>query len=621
MSNMLQENLETLRKYRVDLYEKVATFMEKQNTSDISIVLAANGTLNLFINSEGEQSLYMYSKYNPEHECQRWSESSEPIQQDSYIIMYGLGLGYHFNAYITQNRGHQIYIYEPELSIFVESLKVISLQSVIEHSNFRYLAVGEDPMEQEQLFFLFHIYASESKHIVAIPFYMKKNIAQYEQFTEKLRIGLSNHLSSEQYAKSLGKFTLYNTLRNFTSIINTPSLAGMRDRLKGKQAVIIGAGPSLENEIDLLKSIQDQVFLIAAGSSIQSLLSHGIEPHLIVSMDAGKFNYNIFKQNDLNHIPLLIIPQIHYEILKERTENVIHSFFSHDPFIKYCFDLNDDDPLFVGTHSVTGTAIQAAIYMGCDKIILVGQDLSFPNKLLYAEGTNHLTADALKNDQLQITEAVVNVKGGFNHTSAKMKITLNDIENLIALYPDTSFINTTINGARIQGTTWLPLSEVASLIGNIGYNKEEFKRDISKFTYAYSEEYKTQVRDNCQLLLQQLVEIEKQVIKVEALLSKLPELSRTNQNKCMKFIRDIETQWGQVVHSSLFKSIISEWMKSELYAYDRQVDSIAKEVNLIPKSNLMDEIVGTFITKLKKELPIIMREIRIQIDKIDLREL
>ncbi|MEF2243942.1 motility associated factor glycosyltransferase family protein [Paenibacillus sp. IITD108] len=615
MSSLLQENLEALSTYRADLYERVISFMENQDASNISIIQAANGTPNLIITSEGNQPIHMYSKYNPEHECMRWAETIDPFHKESHIIMYGLGLGFHFNAYVAINIGHSLYIYEPDIKIFIESLKVISLQSIIKHPSFKYLAVGDEPIEQEQLYFWYHTYANQYRHLVAIPYYTKRNKGQFEQFSEKLRIGLMNHLSSEQYAQSLGKFTLHNTLRNFTYILKTPSLAGLKGSLNEKEAVIIGAGPSLENEIELLKSLQDQMLLIASGSSVQTLIHYGIEPHLIVSMDAGRFNYNIFKKKDLNHIPLLVIPQIHHQIMKERTGTTLHAFFSHDPFIQCCFDLSDNDPLFIGTHSVTGTAIQAAIYMGCNRVILVGQDLSFPNQSLYAEGASHLSADAIKDNQLQITETVANVKGGLNPTSTKMKITLNDIERLIASYPDVQFINTTNSGAMIKGTTWLPLSEAAGF-SKITYNKLEFQQDITRFAHVYPEEYQIKVRDNCNLLLQQLGEIEKHVIKVEALLSKLPELSRTNPNKCMKYIGEIESQWGEAVHSSLFKTILSEWMKSELYTYDRQVNNIAKELNLIAKTKLMVEIVGTFITKLKKELPIIMREIRIQMEKI-----
>lgn len=46
-------------------------------------------------------------------------------------------------------------------------------------------------------------------------------------------------------------------------------------------AICVGSGPSLDQYLPLLTQIQDRVLIVAAHSSIQKLLSHGITPHLV----------------------------------------------------------------------------------------------------------------------------------------------------------------------------------------------------------------------------------------------------------------------------------------------------------------------------------------------------
>jgi len=611
MSSMLQSNLNVLREYRFDLYERVIDYINTKSTSSTSIVQSTNGMANLFITNDVNNQIYMYSKYNPEHECRRWAESIEGSGGDSkHVIMYGLGLGYHLAAYIAQYPTHQLYIFEPKMEIFVATLNTISIAAILQSPNIKILAVGEDSLEQERLFYVLYTYASEEKGIVPVPFYVKQFTEKYQLFVESAKLSIVNQQSLEQYAHKLGKNTLVNTLRNFDSVLDTPSIKGLKGHLKGRKAIIIGSGPSLENEIELLKNVQEDIFLIAAGTSIQTLLHYGITPHLIVSMDAGEFNYKAFNTNDTSSIPLLIIPQINYKIVQKRKSKIIHAFFEHDPFIKTCFELTSDDPVFVATHSVTGTAIQSAVYMGCEHIILMGQDLSYPNNQIYSSAIDHLTPGSLRYTLRNMTETVVNVSGGTNPTTVKMKITLHNIEQLISQYSFIRFTNTAINGAQINGAEWKSFRSIIEQ-GDLGnYSRALFEDDIAQHCKGYADDYKKAVLDNLGYVYEKNKDISKRITNIANQISKLDQLSRTNPNKCLKTMANIELQWGEVIREPIFETVINEWMKSELYNFDRRVGQIAAETNLIKKSKLMTELLGTFILQLKSELQIIMNEIQ-----------
>ncbi|QNK58365.1 6-hydroxymethylpterin diphosphokinase MptE-like protein [Paenibacillus sp. PAMC21692] len=605
VNSVLEANLVTLRQYRSDLYERVVDRINEKKTKKYSIETAANGSPNLFVQATGR---HLYSKYNPEHECTRWAEASDwQLEKHQVVILYGLGLGYHLASIIQQHPHLDFFIYEPDIDLFIESMYVIMLSLIINHSKFKYLAVGESSNEREQLFYWIHMYADPSRITLSIPYYQRMGQEQFAQFVTEMKRSLMSHLSNEQYASHYGQFSLLNTLRNTPAFLINPSLKGLHGKLAGKKALIIGAGPSLEDEIELLSDLQDNMLLIAAGSSVQALQHYGVEPHLIVAIDAGNYNYNVFKGNKYDHIPLLVVPQIHYVILMERKSGFLHAFFEDDPFVKKLFSYSDNDPIFVRNHSVTGTAIQAAIYMGCEHIILVGQDLSYPDKRIYAPGAIHLDEKAIIDNHTQITDLVLNVHGTKNPTSPKMKLILNDLEQLIAANPTTKFTNTTKNGASIQGTDWVSLQTIIKDLDSMSYTRAQFQEDITRYTSEFSEAEIHDVKDRILKMIIQVDAIANDTRSVELLVSKLRQLSRTKPVKCLKVLADIETKWRAVTESAFFTEIITEWMKTELIAYDRSVGGIERESNIILKSDLLVEILGGFIAKLQYEFRHIKR--------------
>ena len=58
-------------------------------------------------------------------------------------------------------------------------------------------------------------------------------------------------------------------------------------RISGvKDAVVVAAGPSLDKNVDKLRKIQRNVFIVAALRSLPVLQAAGVEPDLVVQLDA-----------------------------------------------------------------------------------------------------------------------------------------------------------------------------------------------------------------------------------------------------------------------------------------------------------------------------------------------
>lgn len=616
MDEVLLTNLAILREYRIDLYEKVLSRIEKkEDYQDYrwTVNRAANGSFNLVQIKTG---IHMYSKYNPEHECARWAES---IRKEGFersdVIMYGVGLTHHLAAYLKLNPTHQIYLYEPDMDIFIESLKVISLNELLSNPNIRFLAVGQSVEELASLFYWFYTYSRVMGGVVAVPYYLKMMGEQTKTFAEDLKQHLLSFESSRQYSQKIGLYEQRNLLKNIKKVLSTPSLIHLRNLWRGKKAIIVGGGPSLERDLPLLAELQHHYVIIAAGTSILALLNYGIKPHLVVSIDAYKFNFSAFNRITMEDQVFLFTPTIESRILDMPGSMLVHAFLEHNKHYTYLFDLQiEEDPLFVGTHSVTGTAIQAASYLGIDTIIFTGQDLSYPNKKLYAAGVEHHSAPIVNYFSRQMTEMVGNVDGGHNATTVKMKMTLHDLENLIESIEGITFINCSQGGAEIRGTRHMKLSALE--VPEIVYSRDQFNEEFRDLSRPYGANRVNMIVEKLaryKLWSEQLIP---SVERVEKLLSNLELLSRSNPSKCMKTIVLIEETWGNIVKHENFNHLMEPVLKVALHEFDKMVPYVQHEQKLTIKSKLLTEALRPLLEKVKNRAAQLVLELNRSISEV-----
>ncbi|MDR1471850.1 MAG: DUF115 domain-containing protein [Synergistaceae bacterium] len=68
----------------------------------------------------------------------------------------------------------------------------------------------------------------------------------------------------------------------------------IKNKFGGRPAVAVAAGPSLDKNFMLLKDIQDKCVIIAADAVLRKLLSNGIVPHIVTSLERNILTYDLF---------------------------------------------------------------------------------------------------------------------------------------------------------------------------------------------------------------------------------------------------------------------------------------------------------------------------------------
>jgi hypothetical protein len=594
----------------------------ERNVADYQFCVSEDGESNIQVRTH-ETVTYMYSRYNIKQELDHWLMGlREEASQARQVLMFGVGLTHHLKAFSEAHPRVELFIVEPDPQLFLASLYVNDWAEFCKKSNIHSIVVGTE--QHKELAFLLDrfCYKTGTKlYIQDTWFYSKHYKNEKLQILKQLKNSAKKFRINENTVKF--RYLKYgeNIFQNIAMNLATPSIRSLRDRFSGKTAIIVGAGPSLEADVEHLKTVRESVLIIAAGTAIQSLLHFGIKPHFIVSIDGMEANYDAFKHIDRSDIPLIYLPQIEYRISNHQKEKTWHAFLRDDQISKYIMGFEAKDPLFVPTNSVTGTAVQIAIFLGVRKIIFTGQDLSYPVEDMYAPGALHVDKEAQKQTVTMADEWVENNKGTLNKTSAPMMLTLRNIERLLGNFPQVDFINSSTLGAKIEHTRFVPLQELLNDLTRDTDGMKDFDEILNNNEILYPEQREREIIKRVKALPAFVEQVEKEAVIIQKKLRDLPGLSRMNPNKALKVMAKIEDHWGKIVNSIPFIHIYGYTLKSSIEDFDRFVNGLSIERNILKKAKMFEEVLGKLLSELLKQSPEVLRFTRDAVDKIEAKRI
>lgn len=268
--------------------------------------------------------------------------------------------------------------------------------------------------------------------------------------------------------------SISNFWENLDYISNNPSTDGFKDIFKNKPCVIVGSGPSLDKNVDILRCYKDNVVIMAAGSAIATLNKHGIVPQFVFNVDP----FEIMEAYILPYVTkdtVLITSSI-------GSSNLIKSFpgpivwLSSMEGYKIMESIRDVVPLhylLLVDVSVISSVLSFATLAGCNPICFIGQDMAFESK-------DKIHSDGIK--ELDDPGKVIEVTGldGKQYQTLEVYRELWDYLNgLVPKIKDHKIINCTESGLGIMGTEVMSLNYAA---------RKYFYREIPK---SYTINYQT----------------------------------------------------------------------------------------------------------------------------------
>lgn len=451
----LQKNMAELDKRYPVLAEKVRN--TSLDESKYKIIGSKAGEPNVLLVRETD-FLLLYDRDNPSASCKTYLNGLN-IRHAPIVLFLGLGLGYHARLYMS-NYGNsydtkKIIILEEDISLFRTTLEIIDITSIISHPDI-YLFVAEEPEEIAMQIRTKNLIQSDfnsymrSIKVIPLPSHIILNREYYYKALDRIKQASRQQMVLAGNDPIDAFMGLENMLFNLKHIITTPGVNLLYNQFKGCPAISVASGPSLNKNIHLLNELHDRALIVCCDASFLPLMKRGIRPHIVVSMERTD-GTELFYDNvpDFEGIHLAFCP-----IVKPRTFDsfggekfIVNRTFSHFEW------LHIDEGMLSFGPSVGNMAYKIAEALGCDPIILIGQDLAFAE-----DGDTHVKGMPFGERDDYYHQSVIEVEGNNGSTITTCRawdVFRKYFEEDIQKYPGLC-INATEGGARIRGTKVMP---------------------------------------------------------------------------------------------------------------------------------------------------------------------
>ncbi len=435
--NMWIKNSNFLKKHFPDFYSK-ATAVE-YTCSNLQIFGLNDG--NLFLQSPSCQC-YLHSSYNLDREMQELLREADDPEQ--ILIIFGLGMGYCLD-YIQKHRVRyrRVLILEPFNNIFRELLKWRDLELLLKKKGVS-LSIFND-VRQIMSQIMGQVMSSRKVKFI---YHLSYRSLYSDVFQEISRIFSDEKLAFMASTTTINYFLNEWTENQLISIAKKqPSASVLNNKFNNIPAVIVSAGPSLEKRIDELKEIQDKAVIIAPGTGARICKQKGIKAHMAIAMDSQKAEAYIFKDSDIDI--LVGSYRLHPEVDKKFPNHLLRMAISNDfiaQYYHYYLDLPVD---IINDHaSVSSSAVDLAVKLGCNPIILVGQDLCYYDNKVHAGEEKDTLPESIRKSLQEATD----INGERVYTVPGFLANRRDMELLNLKYKNThTIINASEAGLGIPG--------------------------------------------------------------------------------------------------------------------------------------------------------------------------
>lgn len=429
-------------------------------------------------------NFFMHSKYNPIKEAEQFVLNK--YEENNIHILLGYGSGYIVNAFLNKFR-------------FKEKLVVIDPFMEIE-----LIDAQEKHKEQKNLVFF------KSEQIKHLAYFLRKMEMQdyqtaftvvvspnYDNFFRELHLEILKQVKESQYRSIIDINTIYkstdlwqkNIIKSLFYLQTDVSLNVLRNKYE-MPVIVASGGPSLTKQLSFLKQIEKKVIVIAAGSTVNSLLAHDIVPDYVVAIDGSVEAYMHFKNSTFDNSRLIYTPTNYNEIRKS-FKNIAYMFGiksgNLESILKNKFQI--EIPLIRGGGTVAQYSLHVARFISSGPIALIGQDLAYTNNQTHAENNERFEVVELS-DLDEKTHFFIK---GYNEepvlTSTVFYDMKRDFERLITLLENPEWIfNCTEGGVKLEGYNQISFTSFISRYVNLkDINKFDFLKDASQSKVSQQE--------------------------------------------------------------------------------------------------------------------------------------
>jgi hypothetical protein len=419
--------------------------------------------------------ILLNSSKDPFQEAKRLVSSSTDGTEE-VVAVAGLGMGYQVEELLHKSEHTIIAVLEPSDELFCEIIRTRDISHIL---------------SSERVFFFFNPRDVDYSGISPLPFIprMKLIISRpynmlFGEIMKEFIQGFHTYLNSIQIntatLKRFDRLWTKNTFKNTPHFFSITGIDSIRGIMKGIPAVVLAAGPSLDDEITLLKVIKERAVLISVDTALKPIMKRGIVPDFVVTVDPQYINSfhlaNIEEIANGKALPVLVAdPAVYPSILNNYPGQklITSSVFPPGRIIER---FSGGKGIVSSGGSVATTAFDFARFTGAEPIIIMGLDLSyrtgkthlsgsFIDEYIYSRNTRFLTAQTILSNSIRKGKpTVVEDKTGRRvFTDRRMLLYKSWFEQQLRC-GKISVFNATKGGLKIEGMEDISPEELLNLL-------------------------------------------------------------------------------------------------------------------------------------------------------------
>ncbi|SHE63011.1 Uncharacterized conserved protein [Caldanaerobius fijiensis DSM 17918] len=439
--------------------------------NSFEIVKAKDGNDTLIVISDNKR-YFLHSSYYPVREAQEWASRIE-FGEESIILVYGIGLGYHIN-YLSErlSTNNRLILVEPSKEIFEYALNNGYYDRFKNRPDTFFIVEGSEKGIGTLL--SMYIPWDNFENLTYIDFkqYPKIFEEHYERFSNSLIETINSMRINRNTSLYFAAQWQSNFMENIEFVFRSVPVKSFFNSFKNVPAVIVSAGPSLDRNVRLLKEVKGKCIIICVGTALKVLVKENIEPDFVVSIDGSEKNFRHFDGCSVN-VPLLYDLTVYPEILRRYKGPLVIGMIASEFSSLLEEKLSVEFGRLSAGPSVANLSLDFAYKLGCNPIIFIGQDLAYLNHRTHAAGTIY-EKDRIKSSYDE--KEYIYVKGNLEEKVLTDKVLLSFktwFENYVYSHPERIYINATEGGALIKGMEIMSFKEaILKYMGKEYYVKQ-----------------------------------------------------------------------------------------------------------------------------------------------------
>ncbi|MDK2820351.1 MAG: hypothetical protein PWP31_316 [Clostridia bacterium] len=605
----LIDNINVLKRLNPNLWKKLREVSEKlEQDQRFKIIEAKSGVPTLEVEYQGKH-LPLHSRYNPEKEAEKFINQFDQTEVTKYkhVFFYGVGMGYHITAFMNKYPNINFSLYEPNPTVFYKFLSYRSLKD-FPIKNLKHIFVEQEPNDVQKFASEFLDTINEEILFVILPSYERVFKEDYKRFVKDFLQTLKDKRSSLHTNLGYQKRWIINSLINFPEVLKTPNILHDIDKenFMNKPALLVAAGPSLDDEIENIRYIKGNnlAYIFSIGSAINALIEHNIYPNAICSYDPSERNQVVFTKmidKNITSIPLIFGSSIGFESLQKYPgKDKFHMITSQDTVSNYFLKRKDNNKIKVvlDAPSIAVLTLDVLYKLGCNPIILVGQNLGYRKDKFYAKGISykHQSTEITEEQKRNLIE-VEDVYGGRIYSDESFLRMKKQMEYYIEFYNNVEIINTTKGGAKIEGTSFMELANVIK-------NKLKHKVNFDCFNIITENTYDIKyVQGKIEEMEKQLKAIIKIINDLTRCLQKIYKLAEENKfQKLEDIFKKLDKLFSKMNKNDFYKVFLQPMNRVQYEILKKNVSTVRFEKDMAWKARKVVQEFGKFIQVCQKDI-------------------